>query len=473
MKRFVALPLAVCLFSLACLVSACSSSNREADKPAANAVSEQKQNQVQKSLGTAVPDWSEKAVMYEVNIRQYTKEGTFKAFEAHLPRLKELGVDILWLMPIHPISKKNRNGTLGSYYAVDDYKAVNPEFGTEADFRALVNKAHLMGFKVMLDWVANHTGWDNPWLANPGWYTTDENGDIVQPAGTNWTDVADLNYDNADMQAAMIDALKYWVKEFDIDGYRCDYAGGVPTAFWEKARAELEQIKPVFMLAEDDQQLGLLKHAFNANYGWQLYNMMNRIAKGLGNAEQVKKYGERLAKTYPGGTYPLNFTSNHDENSWTGTEYERLKDAVEPMAALSFLMPGMPLIYAGQEAGLNKRLQFFEKDEIEWDDLAMSALYTDLIRLKHDNPALWNGASGGAYHTLAAGDNGDILAFERTKDSNTVIVVMNLSGEPVKSTIQTGGAAGSYQAFPSGAAADVQAEQPIELAPWEYLIYTH
>lgn len=468
------------------MLAGCSSSSSEKEEAAANAAGSKAANtkaasttttategQVKKLTGpTPVPAWSDKAVMYEVNVRQYTKEGTFKAFEAHLPRLKELGVDVLWLMPIYPISQTKRNGSLGSYYAVDDYKAVNPEFGNAEDFKALVEKAHALGFKVMLDWVANHTGWDNAWTKNAGWYTTDEAGNIVQPVGTNWTDVADLNYENADMQAAMIDAMKYWVADFDVDGYRCDYASGVPTAFWEKARAELEQVKPIYMLAEDDQQLGLLNHAFNANYDWQLYSMMNRIAKGLGNADLVSKYGERMEKMFPAGTYSLNFTSNHDENSWTGTEYERLKDAVKPMAALSFTMPGMPLIYSGQEAGLNKRLLFFDKDEIPWNDLSMTPFYQELIRLKHGNPALWNGKAGGPYHTLAVSDTKHLVAFERTKDSNTVIVAMNLSGETVKGSFKAEAAAGNYKSFPDGARIVVQSEQPIELAPWAYVIYT-
>jgi len=418
-----------------------------------------------------VPEWSDKAVMYEVNVRQYTKEGTFQAFSEHLPRLKELGVDILWFMPIHPISQANRNGTLGSYYAVDDYKAVNPEFGTAEDFKALVDKAHEMGFKVILDWVANHTGWDHAWTLNPGWHTTDAEGNIIHPPNTNWADVADLNFGNEDMQAAMIDAMKYWVTEFDIDGFRADYAGGVPRAFWENARAELEKVKPVYMLAEDDQQLALLSRAFNSNYGWQLYNVMNRVAKGLGNAEQVKKYAERLENSYPSGTYPLNFTSNHDENSWTGTEYERLGEAVEAMAALTFTLPGMPLIYSGQEAGLDKRLLFFDKDEIVWQEHAMEKVYERLIRLKHDNPALWNGSAGGPYRTLES-DHGSILAFERTKDGNTVVVVMNLSGDPAESMVQIGSLAGTYAVFEDGSAAELPAEYAVELAPWEYRIYT-
>jgi glycosidase len=464
-KRMAALPLVVLMLGL----GACNNANQPVQEKAS-----QEQPPVEKakqSIGSPIPDWSKNSVMYEVNVRQYTKEGTFKAFEAHLPRLKELGVDILWFMPIHPISKKNRIGTLGSYYAVQDYKAINPEFGTSEDFKALVEKAHEMGFKVLIDWVGNHTGWDNAWTSHPEWYTTNSEGNIVIPPGTNWQDVADLNYGNADMQAAMMDAMKYWVKEFDIDGYRADYASGVPTAFWESARGELEKIKPVYMLAEDDTQIKLLRHAFNSNYGWELYNLMNGIAKGLRDAEQVKLYAARMEKQYPEGTYPLQFTSNHDENSWTGTEYERLGEAVKAMAALSFTVPGMPLIYSGQEAGLNKRLQFFDKDEISWDDLTMQPFYQELIRLKHDNPALWNGKAGGVFNSIEADDT-HILVFERKKDDNTVIVVMNLSAASVKGTIKAGTSAGTYKTFPSQTTIDLKEEQSIVLGPWEYRIYT-
>lgn len=425
------------------------------------------------SRSAPVPEWADQAVMYEVNVRQYTKEGTFRAFAEHLPRLKELGVDILWLMPIHPISEAKRNGSLGSYYAVQDYKGINPEFGGEEDFRALVEQAHGMGFKVVLDWVANHTGWDHEWLGNPGWYTTDEAGNVVQPPGTNWSDVADLNFDNSEMRAAMLDAMTYWVEEFDIDGFRCDYAGGVPADFWEEARKQLEQIKPVFMLAEDDQQIKLLSYAFNANYGWQFYNLMNSIAKGQGqnHAEQVLRYGERLATGYPSGTYPLHFTSNHDENSWTGTEFERLGEAVEPMAVLTFTMPGMPLIYSGQEAGLNKRLQFFEKDEIVWDDLGMQAFYKKLTELKHIHPALWNGDAGGSFERLDTGGD-PVLAFAREKGNSKVIVVANLSSEAVEDKVQIASFAGEYSSFTDGASVALAAEQHVTLQPWEYLIYT-
>jgi glycosidase len=239
-----------------------------------------------------LPEWSHDAVIYEVNVRQYTPEGTFDAFSKHLPRLQELGVKVLWFMPIHPISVKNRKGSLGSYYAVQDYKKVNPEFGTFDDFKKLVEQAHDMGFKVILDWVANHTGWDGTWISNhPEWYNRDSLGQIIPPVA-DWSDVADLNYNMSEMRAAMIDALKFWVAEANIDGYRCDVAGMVPVDFWEEARAELDKIKPVFMLAEDESESELLVNAFNANYGWELHHIMNMGAKGEAGVPEVKAYFE-------------------------------------------------------------------------------------------------------------------------------------------------------------------------------------
>jgi glycosidase len=229
--------------------------------------------------GVFHPEWSKNATIYEVNVRQYTKEGTFKAFAEHLTRLRQMGVDILWFMPIHPISEKNRKGTLGSYYAVQDYKAVNPEFGTLEDFKSVVDQAHDMGFKVLIDWVANHTGWDNQWIKDhPEWYKKDSTGNMIAPF--DWTDVAQLDYGNQEMREAMIDALSYWVSEADIDGYRCDVAGMVPVDFWANAREQLNEIKPVFMLAEDESEIALLEEAFNMNYGWEFHHIMNGIAKG-------------------------------------------------------------------------------------------------------------------------------------------------------------------------------------------------
>ena len=255
------------------------------------------------------PERTNASNIYEVNIRQYTPEGTLKAFEAHIPRLKETGIDILWLMPIFPISEKNRKGTMGSYYAVANYTEVNPEFGTKEDLKSVIKTAHDNGMLLILDWVANHTGWDNPWITeHPEWYTKDSTGDITHTVGTDWTDVADLNYDNKDMREAMKDALKYWVQEFDVDGYRCDVAGMVPVDFWNNVRAELDSIKPVFMLAEAEQ-LDLHEKAFDMGYAWHFHHIMNQIAAGKQNADSLRSYFEHATEEYPQRIYRMSFTS--------------------------------------------------------------------------------------------------------------------------------------------------------------------
>lgn len=415
--------------------------------------------------------WADDAVIYEVNLRQYTKEGNIEAFKAHLPRLKEMGVEILWFMPIHPISAVERKGTLGSYYAVADYKAVNPEYGTLDDFKKLVKECHQMGFKIILDWVANHTGWDNPWISsNPEWFTQ-INGKIIYPAGTNWTDVADLNYSNMEMRKAMIDAMCFWVKEVDIDGYRCDYATGVPKDFWEEARTELDKIKPVFMLAEDDSEFGLLDKAFHANYGWQLLKSINNVALGKASISSIKQDIRRNAAIYPNGTYPMNFITNHDENSWNGTEYERLGDAVEVMNALIFTAPGIPLIYSGQEASLNRRLAFFEKDEIDWTDLSAQDFFKKLVKLKNDNKALWNTNSKGNLTLIEASDK-NVLVFTRETDKNRVIFIANLSNKAISSVLKFTDYKETYTDIFTGKEFNFKDDVQFELKPWGYIILT-
>jgi glycosidase len=320
---------------------------------------------VQRTVETV--EWAEDAIIYEVNIRQFTPEGTFTAFKPHIARLKDLGVDILWIMPIHPIGEKNRKGTLGSYYSVKNYKGVNPDFGTLDDFKTLVEEAHLNGMYVIIDWVANHTAWDHDWInENPDWYAKDSLGNMYYPA--DWTDVCQLNYDNEELHEGMIDALEYWVEEADIDGYRCDVAGMVPTKFWNKARIALDEIKPVFMLAEDEHTYDLMNSAFDMNYAWHMHHIMNQIAKGEESVKELVHYYERYDTIFPKSVYRMNFITNHDENSWNGTVFERLGDGVKTFAVMSYTIPGMPLIYTGQEAGNSKRLEFFEKDEVDWSN---------------------------------------------------------------------------------------------------------
>jgi len=421
---------------------------------------------------TAVyPDWSVDATIYEVNIRQYTPEGTFAAFEEHLPRLQQLGVKILWLMPIHPISKVNRKGTLGSYYAVADYKGVNPEFGTIDDFKALVEKAHRMGFKVILDWVANHTGWDNPWIyEHPEWFTKDSLGNIIPP-NADWSDIADLNFEVPEMRTAMIDALKFWIVETDIDGYRCDVAWGVPADFWNDARAALDELKPIWMLAEDEDHKDFLIEAFNCNYSWSLHHKLNEIAQGKENIQAIKNYFAAADTTYLRGSYMMQFTSNHDENSWQGTEYERMGDAAKTMAVLTFTIPGMPLIYSGQEAGLDKRLAFFEKDAIDWNNLEMQEFYEKLVDLKQNNRALWNGSAGASVHFLKMANDNNLMAFSRELEMNKVVAVFNLSAEKLTNAVTCKMMDGTYTNAFTGEKFEYTQNQKISLNPWEYLIF--
>lgn len=372
------------------------------------------------------PEWTKDAIIYEVNVRQYTEEGTFEAFAEHLEELKEMGINTLWFMPIHPISETNRSGGLGSYYSITDYCAVNPEFGTEADFAKLVEKAHEMGFHVMLDWVANHTGWDCAWITdNPEWYTQDGSGNVISPEGMGWPDVADLNYDNQEMRAEMIKSMEYWVETYDIDGYRCDYASGVPLDFWEEARVALEEIKPFYLLAEDDKMLSLLNNAFDFNYGWPLYEVIKNVAQGRKSADKIKLY---IPENYPEGTYTLNFLDNHDKNSYDDTIISALgEDAVSAMFAVTYTITGVPLVYTGDEVGLDHQLEFMEKDTIDWETgRSYRQLLTDLAEIRSTNEALYAGNYGGAMNYYSTG-NRNMMTFYREKNGNLVKCIYNLS----------------------------------------------
>lgn len=375
------------------------------------------------------PEWSKNANIYEVNIRQYTPEGTFQAFIPHMERIKEMGVDILWLMPIFPIGEEKRKGGMGSPYSIKDYKAVNPDFGIKEDLQKLIEKAHDLGFKVILDWVANHSSFDNQWAKdNPDWYTQDSTGMIIHPADTDWTDVADLNYDNVDMRAAMIDALQYWVTDFNVDGYRCDVAGFVPDDFWIEAIEELQKTKHLFMLAEWDEAK-MHDDGFHMTYGWGFHHVMNQVAKGEKSPNAIDSFLLDDATKYKMADYRMNFTTNHDENSWNGTIYERMGDLADAMTVLAFTVQGMPLVYSGQEVTLNHRLSFFENDSINWNGPSKEDFFKTLLELKHSNQALWNGAYGGDYKRLATTKDEVIFAYSRTKGEDKVVVMLNLSND--------------------------------------------
>ena len=421
-----------------------------------------------------VPEWTKDAVMYEVNIRQFTPEGTFAAFAEHLPRIKDLGVDIIWFMPIHPIGKKNRKGNLGSYYSVKDYKAVNPEFGTLEEFNALVKQIHDMDMKVIIDWVANHSAFDNIWVeeGNFDWYTLDSLGELQPPIGTDWWDVADLNYDNNDMQDAMIESMKFWLETSDIDGFRCDVADWVPISFWEKCREELEEVKNVFMLAEAENP-ELHNSAFDMTYGWHLHFVMNEIAQQKKSSLDIIEYLDIKSKEFNSSDYRLHFTSNHDENSWKGHVKERLGDAVKTFAALSSTIEGMPLLYSGQEAGLDKRLEFFEKDTILWNNSELTDFYKILFNLKKDNKALWNGDYGGNIEIISSREDSLSLAFIRTKDENKVLTIFNLSDKKVEIELSSENLKGIYiSAFTKDKKTFKQNEN-LFLEPWQFYIYTN
>lgn len=379
----------------------------------------------------AHPEWTYDAVVYEMNVRQYTPEGTFAAAEQHLPRLKELGVDIVWLMPIYPIGVKERKGTLGSYYAISDYCKTNPEFGTLEQFDAFVATAHKLGLKVVLDWVANHTSPDALWINErpADWYVRDEQGNtIVQ---YDWTDIAKLNYDNHDMRAEMVKAMRFWM-ERGIDGFRCDMACEVPFDFWKATTAELRKDYPQMYWLAEGENTELHNNSFDASYAWELHHLLNAIARSEKGVNELKEYIAKDAAAHPAEAFRLMFTSNHDENSWAGTEFERMGDAAKVMAVLTFSLPnGQPLIYTGQEMGWNKRFEFFEKDHIPaWEANEYAEFYKSLTTLRHNNPALAAGERGGKIEYIDAVPEG-VFAFRRAVEGNSVTVYANLTKEAV------------------------------------------
>ncbi|SCY42888.1 Alpha amylase, catalytic domain [Nonlabens sp. Hel1_33_55] len=426
----------------------------------------------------------ENAIIYEANIRQYSPEGTFNEFTKDIPQLKELGVKIIWLMPIFPISEKNRKAKgdlmvedikdenertkyLGSYYAVADYTAVNPDLGTEEDLDRLVQTAHDNDMFVILDWVANHTGWDNKWIAeHPEWYTQNEAGEIIHPAGTDWTDTADLNYDNPDLRAAMTATMKYWVEEHDVDGFRCDVADNVPTDFWNANNAELEEVKPLFMLAESEQK-DLFEQAFDMGYNWEGHHLMNELAQGKTKVAAWDAYMKRNDSLYQEDDILMNFITNHDENSWNGTVTERMGNAADAMLVFQYVIPGMPLIYSGQEYGMEKRLKFFEKDSIPktkgrvWEEMKR------LGEIKKNNPALNGGKNAAEYKRLDT-ENPDIYAIERSKDGNKVLYIANLSDKETKTSAM--GFKGSYLDLMSGATVNFKDDEATAMGPFAYML---
>jgi len=421
--------------------------------------------------------WAYDATIYEMNTRQLSEEGTFAAAEERLQTMKDCGIDIIWVMPCQPIGMLTRKGTLGSYYSIIDYCQINPEFGTMDDFKSFLNKAHELGMKVILDWVANHTAPDSEWTKNDGWHYRDSLGNLM--VQYDWTDISKLNYENEDMRAAMKQAMFYWMDSIGIDGFRCDVAGEVPTDFWNDAMAELKAKYPdMFALAEnEDKAEELTETAFDMYYGWELHHLMNDVAQGKKTVNDLWAYFQKCDTTIRPEAIRMNFTSNHDENSWNGTEYERMGDAADMFTAFTYIVPGMPMMYTGQPAGNNHRLQFFEKDCIDttmYNNGQKFLFYQALNQLRHNNHALWSPEIGAPMVRLET-SNDNIFACVRHSackkcGDNTVIAAMNMSAMEQQVTISLNEYAGEYTDL-FGEKASLNANLEINMLPWQYCIF--
>ena len=425
------------------------------------------------------PEWSRNSVIYEVNVRQYTPQGTIAALTSHLPRLGQLGVDILWLMPVQPIGVKNRKGKLGSYYAISDYPAINPEFGTEADFKAFVDAAHAQGMKVILDWVANHTAYDHEWVtAHPDYYERKADGSLVNARDnegreTDWTDVAELDYRKTSMRQTMVAEMRWWLDRMGIDGFRCDVAGGAPVDFWVEARTALKAVRPdLFLLAEAEDPR--MHAAFDMTYGWELHHLLNEVAQGKKTTDALDKYFAKDDSVYGRGAYRMYFTSNHDENSWNGSEFERMGENHFPAFVLSATaQSSMPLLYTGQEVSMRKRLRFFEKDTVDWKGSSLANFYHSVFELKHHEPALANGQWGGTQTALSTNGGDRVYAFTRTKDTNTVLTVVNFGDKPVKTLYQGLTQPGEYTDWFSKAKTSLAANGTVDIPAHGYRVLVH
>src|ERR1044072_1407625 len=418
------------------------------------------------------PEWAKNAVIYQINTRQFTPEGTFRAAEAHLPRLKELGVDILWLMPIHKIGEKNRTGTLGSPYSVKDYYSGNPEFGTLEDLKHFVAAAHAEGFYVILDWVANHTACDNNLVTeHPEGYARDYKGDFRPTPWWDWSDIIDLDYKHEGLRRYMTDAMKFWVREADVDGYRCDVAGFVPVDFWNNVRKELDSIKPVFMLAEWESR-DLHAEAFDMTYAWSWYEAVHQVTAGQKkDLSGLFVYYSWNESSYPRESIRITFLSNHDKNAWEATEFEAFGAGLEPAMVLSVIGEGVRRGYDGQEAGSARRPQFFEKDPIVWKEHPNGELYRKLFALKKRNRALWTARGGATMILVPNSAPAEVFSFVRRNDADKVFAVINFSGRPQTVTFKETLYQGKYTDYFGGEAVELAAATRLELKPWGYKVF--
>lgn len=413
------------------------------------------------SIAFPIVPWGNGTNIYEVNVRQYTPEGTLQAFIKHIPRLSRMGIDILWLMPITPISVEKRQGTYGSYYAASSYVDIDPAYGNADDFRELIATAHSFGMKVIIDWVANHTGYDHQWtISNPGWYRKDELGNFTELYG--WVDVIDLNYDIPEMRQEMIQSMRFWIREFDIDGFRCDMARTVPLDFWIEARGECDAIKPLFWLAECE--IPEYHEAFDVTYGWEGMRAFDKYMKGDAALADILLILANYSR-YPTGSKKLLFTSNHDENTYYGTEYEKYGVYAKALAVFSCTWPGIPLIYSGQEKPNHKRLAFFEKDFIDWEgEVELNSFYLTLLTARKKNKALQENAS---VFILDTGHT-DILAYLCRRQSDKILVIMSFAKEEAIGRLNHPAVAGNYHDLFTGMPATVDRRASFHLIPGQY-----
>lgn len=423
------------------------------------------------------PEWSYGAVLYEMNVRQLTPEGTLRAAAARLEFLRDLGVDAVWLMPIYPIGEKNRKGTLGSYYSIRDYCAVNPELGTMDDFDDFVAEAHRLGMKVLMDWVANHTSRDARWIAGKpaSWYERDASGEPAVP--WDWTDTAKLDYANRDVWEAQAAAMEFWIARHAVDGFRCDMAMLVPIGFWQYAAARLRRVKPdLFLLAEAEQRNLFDDGVFDACYGWEMHHLLNDVAQQRVRVTALRDWLRADRGRYPRSAMRLAFTSNHDENSWNGSEFARMGAARSIMAAFTFVVPGgLPLIYTGQEVGYDHSFAFFDRDPIPAESYRANAyteFYRRLMELRHANPALAAGGRGGDMVEISNNAEDCLMTFVREVPGNQVVAVMNLSPYAIETDYYTGIYAGMYTDALTGRPSELRGHVVEPMGPWSYRILT-
>ena len=414
--------------------------------------------------------WLAGTNIYEVNTRQYSTEGTLNAFAKELPRLKNMGVEVIWFMPVHPIGEKNRKGKLGSYYSIMDHKAINPEFGTLDDFKNVVEQAHAQGMKVIMDWVANHAAWDHVWTKDhPDYFERDADGNFKPPY--DWTDVIQIDHSNAAQQDAMIDAMKFWVSHFDIDGFRADLAHLTPLDFWKKARTQIEPLKAdLFWLAETEETN--YHEVFDASFTWEWMHSTEDYYKQKTGLDGLNNVLNKYNSIFPASAYRMYFTSNHDENTWNGTEYEKYGDMAKALAVFSFTWNGIPMIYSGQELPNLKRLEFFEKDVIDWNgEYALHEFYKTLLDLKKRNPALRAADPAVSTFKISTSEDNSILAYIRKNKNDEVLVFLNLSGEKTGVEINDENISGPYTNVFNKTENDLTANRFFEMQPWEFLVF--